>query len=470
MLAVAFQDSVLIIVLSFALSQVGQRSVMSVFWAIPPIFLGGTAAAAGIALINSVGNLGGFVGPTVMGWLRGSTQSYSSGLLVLAGALVARGRARDDAPPPGPPSGRSLKSHRPPNSHRSPKVRTLRRNCRRSEKCGRLPPHRSCTSARSAEAADRMSIARETSSLFSSVARERGRDVFHHRAINIVRGDAWAMTASTLGSTEYLIDLVRNNANHITARCTCHEFAGRELCRHIWAALLLAEKKDLLTGPGGRPAQGDPERRLQLDRHPADRRWTATGTRTRRRRAGRRSGRMTWREQLALLRGQTEGSTIVSAAYRPTSRQILYVFDIDASRSGQGVILQIGWQDRRTTGDWGRVQIRPYLSHELAGALDTSDVAVITLLEGAASSYIREIADGHAARRAAQHLSSDAGHARSALAAPDRHGPRDDPPAGADAGAARHHARRARRRRAVGIVPRRARDAVDRRRIARRCA
>jgi MFS transporter, ACS family, tartrate transporter len=61
---------------------------MSVFWAIPPIFLGGTAAAAGIALINSIGNLGGFVGPTVMGTLRGSTQSYSSGLLVLAAALV----------------------------------------------------------------------------------------------------------------------------------------------------------------------------------------------------------------------------------------------------------------------------------------------------------------------------------------------------------------------------------------------
>ena len=71
-----------------------------------------------------------------------------------------------------------------------------------------------------------MSIARETSSLFSSVARERGRDVFHHRAINIVRGDAWAMTASTLGSTEYLIDLVRNNANHITARCTCTNSPG----------------------------------------------------------------------------------------------------------------------------------------------------------------------------------------------------------------------------------------------------
>jgi ACS family tartrate transporter-like MFS transporter len=59
-----------------------------VFWAIPPIFLGGTAAAAGIALINSVGNLGGFVGPTVMGTLRGQTGDYASGLTVLAIALV----------------------------------------------------------------------------------------------------------------------------------------------------------------------------------------------------------------------------------------------------------------------------------------------------------------------------------------------------------------------------------------------
>jgi ACS family tartrate transporter-like MFS transporter len=87
-LAAGFQHSVWIIVLSFTLSQLGQRSVQGVFWAIPPIFLGGTAAAAGIALINSVGNLGGFVGPTVMGALRGQTGDYASGLSVLAAALV----------------------------------------------------------------------------------------------------------------------------------------------------------------------------------------------------------------------------------------------------------------------------------------------------------------------------------------------------------------------------------------------
>lgn len=87
-LAAVFQDSVLLIVLSFMLSQLGQRSVMSVFWAIPPIFLSGTAAAAGIALINSIGNLGGAVGPTVVGWLRESSGAYTSGLLTLAAVLL----------------------------------------------------------------------------------------------------------------------------------------------------------------------------------------------------------------------------------------------------------------------------------------------------------------------------------------------------------------------------------------------
>jgi ACS family tartrate transporter-like MFS transporter len=87
-LAALFSDSLLLLVLSFTLSQIGQRSVMSVFWSIPPMVLGGTAAAAGIALINAVGNLGGGVGPSVMGWLRDLTGAYTGGLLVLAGALV----------------------------------------------------------------------------------------------------------------------------------------------------------------------------------------------------------------------------------------------------------------------------------------------------------------------------------------------------------------------------------------------
>jgi MFS transporter, ACS family, tartrate transporter len=82
------QDSLFLVVVAFSLAQIGQRSLLSVFWAIPPMFLGGTAAAAGIAMINSIGNLGGQVGPSVMGWLRQHSSGYTGGLLVLAGGLM----------------------------------------------------------------------------------------------------------------------------------------------------------------------------------------------------------------------------------------------------------------------------------------------------------------------------------------------------------------------------------------------
>ncbi|HEU4935390.1 MAG TPA: MFS transporter [Vicinamibacterales bacterium] len=87
-LAVLFRNNLWLVVLSFTLSQIGQRSVQGVFWAIPPIFLGGTAAAGCIGLINALGNLGGYVGPSVMGALRQASGTYSQGLLILALALV----------------------------------------------------------------------------------------------------------------------------------------------------------------------------------------------------------------------------------------------------------------------------------------------------------------------------------------------------------------------------------------------
>jgi len=87
-LAVAFRNHLYWLVLAFTICQIGQRSVMSVFWTMPPMLLAGTGAAGGIALINAIGNLGGFFGPNVMGSLFDLTGGYSGGLLVLAGGLV----------------------------------------------------------------------------------------------------------------------------------------------------------------------------------------------------------------------------------------------------------------------------------------------------------------------------------------------------------------------------------------------
>ena len=86
-LAASSQDELGLLMLAFTACQIGQRSVAAVFWAIPAALLGGTAAAAGIAFINSVGNLGGAVGPYLMGELKQATSGFGAGLLVLAASL-----------------------------------------------------------------------------------------------------------------------------------------------------------------------------------------------------------------------------------------------------------------------------------------------------------------------------------------------------------------------------------------------
>jgi ACS family tartrate transporter-like MFS transporter len=75
-------------VLALSVAAVGIYAALSTFWTLPPSFLGGTAAAGGIALINSISNLGGFVGPTMMGWLKAHTGGYAAGMAVLSTMLV----------------------------------------------------------------------------------------------------------------------------------------------------------------------------------------------------------------------------------------------------------------------------------------------------------------------------------------------------------------------------------------------
>ncbi|WMY72523.1 MFS transporter [Buttiauxella selenatireducens] len=70
------------------LASAGLFAVLPVFWSLPPKFMVGAAAAGGIAVINSIGNLGGFFGPTAMGYIKDMTGSFSLGLLVNIAMLI----------------------------------------------------------------------------------------------------------------------------------------------------------------------------------------------------------------------------------------------------------------------------------------------------------------------------------------------------------------------------------------------
>ena len=67
----------------------GFFAVLPVFWTLPTAFLSGAAAAAGIAAVNSIGNLGGYFGPKVFGMLKDHTGSDFAGLMFLAACALS---------------------------------------------------------------------------------------------------------------------------------------------------------------------------------------------------------------------------------------------------------------------------------------------------------------------------------------------------------------------------------------------
>jgi ACS family tartrate transporter-like MFS transporter len=90
-LSAARAPTPVLFLLALAVTSAGMKSMLPVFWSLPTAFLSGTAAAGGIALINSVANLGGSLAPPFVGWMEQTTGGFSQAMLVLAMVLCAGG-------------------------------------------------------------------------------------------------------------------------------------------------------------------------------------------------------------------------------------------------------------------------------------------------------------------------------------------------------------------------------------------
>ena len=88
-LGAIIDTGVILPILALAVAIVGTMSAIPVFWQMPNRILAGAAAAAGVALINSIANLAGFASPWLIGELKSATGSLSPGLFIIAGVEVA---------------------------------------------------------------------------------------------------------------------------------------------------------------------------------------------------------------------------------------------------------------------------------------------------------------------------------------------------------------------------------------------
>ncbi len=84
----AFGTTLPAVLIALTIATIGVSCSKPPLWSMPTLFLSGPAAAGGIALMNAIGNLGGFVGPYMIGWIKGVTGSFSGGLYFVGGTLV----------------------------------------------------------------------------------------------------------------------------------------------------------------------------------------------------------------------------------------------------------------------------------------------------------------------------------------------------------------------------------------------
>jgi MFS transporter, ACS family, tartrate transporter len=108
-------SAVVSVVAALVLVNVGISAAKPPLWSMPTLFLAGPAAASGIATINSIGNLGGFAGPAMIGWIKDQTGSFAGGLyfvaaLLLLSAVMTLLLARSIGRHPAPAGAHSLSS------------------------------------------------------------------------------------------------------------------------------------------------------------------------------------------------------------------------------------------------------------------------------------------------------------------------------------------------------------------------
>jgi ACS family tartrate transporter-like MFS transporter len=84
-------DSPILSIIAITAGVVGNLAVLPVFWTLPASILSGAAAAGGIAMINALGNIGGFAGPYVVGWMKDMTGSFLYGSLALGVGFLMTG-------------------------------------------------------------------------------------------------------------------------------------------------------------------------------------------------------------------------------------------------------------------------------------------------------------------------------------------------------------------------------------------
>jgi superfamily II DNA or RNA helicase len=193
-------------------------------------------------------------------------------------------------------------------------------------------------------------------------------------AVRDVVASERGVTATVRGTYDYRVAIDHESGGFV-GTCECPYFSDRaQICKHIWALVLMPETERLLATRGPIP------RRAWID--PGNPRSTpfrdaaiAAGSRQ--------SPYLPWQHFLGEVRRAATVAPSAGPGVRPHRGEIVYLVDVPASVSQNGAVLAVMTRSKRRDGNWGKPKPLTIASHEVEQLAEESDREILSLLKGA---------------------------------------------------------------------------------------
>ena len=217
----------------------------------------------------------------------------------------------------------------------------------------------------------------------SGRTRAKGADYFRSGGVIEMAGGEWTAHAIVRGTRDYRVELMRESGtDRFTASCECPFYSDRgEICKHIWASVLEADRRGMLGGDGD-PASAatlEPEYRPLDD---APRVGTILQT-------GKLPGKPpVWERFLHEIRQDLAAGDRLVPVPRFSNGEIVYAIDVRDTLTGRGTVVNIMFHQRRKNGSWTKakgINLTPLEAEYLA---DPSDREICSLLMGAGNLWL----------------------------------------------------------------------------------
>ena len=179
----------------------------------------------------------------------------------------------------------------------------------------------------------------------SGRTRAKGADYFRSGGVIEMAGGEWTAHAIVRGTRDYRVELMRESGiDRFTASCECPFYSDRgEICKHIWASVLEADRRGLLGGDG----EPLPTATIEPEYHPIDE-APRVGTILP---SGKTPGKPpVWERFLHEIRQDLAAGDRLVPVPRFSNGEIVYAIDVRDTRTGRGTVVNIMFHQRRKNG------------------------------------------------------------------------------------------------------------------------